>query len=120
MYNTNLFEEEEYQQCKRKMDERVFTRLMDICNTDIDDGIPLPLLNIIYVVEDMAHWGKFCARISSGFKGEYLSHPGYYGDLYLVLAYTIYGYGNWSNNDRIRKGLKPIRFKQLATKSEHE
>lgn len=32
-----------------------------------------------------------------------------YGELYRIIAFLLYGYGNWSNNDRRRKGLAPIR-----------
>ena len=78
------------------------------------EGIPFPLIGIIDVCEDKEHWGKFWTRITD-FKNDYLCHKGYYGDLIMVLAYTIFGYGNWSNNDRMRKGLKSIRFKQLKT-----
>ncbi|WP_262176692.1 hypothetical protein [Saccharococcus sp. Marseille-Q5394] len=112
MYNTDLFEEEEYILCKSKMEKQTFTILMDACDRNEGEGIPFPLIGIMDVCEDKAHYGKFWTRLSD-FKREYLSHNSYYGDLFKVLAYTIFGYGNWSNNDRLRKGLKPIRFKQL-------
>lgn len=32
---------------------------------------------------------------------------------YKNLAFTFYGYGLWSNNDRRRKGLAPMRWKQI-------
>lgn len=111
MYNTDLLEEEEYILCKSKMEKQTFTLFMDACDKCTGEGIPGPLLGVIDVCEDKEHWGKFWTRISD-FKRENLSHKGYYADLIMVLAYTIFGYGNWSNNDRIRKGLKPIRFKQ--------
>lgn len=113
MYNTNLFEkEEEYILCKSKMEKQTFTLFMDACNNYKSEGIPLPFLGIIDVCEDEAS-GKFWTRITD-FKSVYLSFTSTYGDLYMVLAFTIFGYGNWSNNDRIRKGLKTIRFKQFA------
>lgn len=41
-------------------------------------------------------------KVSSG-------HGGLYGEWYRCLAYLMYGYGNISNNDRRRSGLKPVR-----------
>lgn len=36
-------------------------------------------------------------------------HGGLYGEWYRCLAYLLYGYGNLTNNDRRRSGLKPVR-----------
>ena len=112
MYNTNLFEEEEYILCKSKIEKQTFTLLMDACNDYKSEGIPLPLIGIIDVCEDEAS-GKFWTRLTD-FKSDYISYNSTYGDLFMVLAFTIFGYGNWSNNDRIRKGLKPNRFRQCV------
>lgn len=112
MYNTNILDEEEYLLCKSKMEKQTFALFMDACNQYEGEGIPGPIIGITDVCEDKAHWGKFWTRISD-FKRESLSRTSYYGDLIMVLAFTIFGYGNWSNNDRVRKGLKPVRFKQF-------
>lgn len=40
-------------------------------------------------------------------------HSGLYGEWYRCLAYLLYGYGNISNNDRRRSGLKPARKYRL-------
>lgn len=111
MYNTHLFEEEEYIVCKSKMETQTFTLLMETCNNYKGEGIPFPLIGIVDVCENEES-GKFWARITD-FKSRYISYHSDYGNLYRVLAFTIFGYGNWSNNDRIRKGLRPIRFKQF-------
>lgn len=39
--------------------------------------------------------------------------PGNYAEWYRCLAYVLYGYGNWSNNDRRRSGLKPLRKRPM-------
>jgi len=36
-------------------------------------------------------------------------YKGIYGEWYRCLAYMKFGFGNLSNNDRARHGLKPIR-----------
>lgn len=37
------------------------------------------------------------------------SYEGMYSEWYRCIAYMRFGYGNLSNNDRARHGLKPIR-----------
>lgn len=37
------------------------------------------------------------------------SYKGIYSEWYRCLAYMQFGYGNLSNNDRTRHGLKPLR-----------
>lgn len=36
-----------------------------------------------------------------------------YAEAYKVLAFTLYGFGNWSNSDRRRHGLQPLRIKAI-------
>ena len=40
---------------------------------------------------------------------EYGSRKDNYAQWYKCLAFTLYGYGNWSNNERQRKGLPLVR-----------
>lgn len=39
----------------------------------------------------------------------YHSYNGESAEWYRCLAFTLYGYGNWSNNDRRMKGLGALR-----------
>jgi hypothetical protein len=39
--------------------------------------------------------------------------PGRYAEWYRCLSYVLYGYGNWSNNDRRRAGLPALRKSKM-------
>ncbi len=81
-------------------------------------GIPFPIMSISHVCENRHFIRKTETdkRLSSLYfnykerqaEGNDKSDKAY-GQLYRILAFMIFGYGNWSNNDRLRKGLAPIR-----------
>ncbi len=59
------------------------------------------------------NYARYGAKYIVGTSQNYVvlvaAYRGIYSEWYRCLAYMQYGYGNLSNNDRSRNGLKPIR-----------
>ncbi|OWR32311.1 hypothetical protein CDO73_01495 [Saccharibacillus sp. O23] len=56
---------------------------------------------------------------NTDYRGYYYGMKNEHGDFAEIIkeiAYRIYEKGNWSNNDRKRKGLKPINVKRKMEK----
>ena len=48
------------------------------------------------------------------FRETYFAYaPGRYAEWYRCFAYVLYGFGNWSNNDRRRAGLPALRKRSM-------
>lgn len=109
----NWLEKEEWEQCRKVMDQETFEDFQMLVKSEeiFSVGIPFPAIKIVDVCEDFKTYAKL---YKSDFRKIYeqYSHSDYYRELYRILAFTIYGYGNWSNNDRRHKGLPPVRFNQ--------
>lgn len=96
------------------MDEPTFELFTDWCRHYQEDTMPYPFAMLSWMLDDYGYWGK---QIGKENLYEYyydaLEFDELYALLYKIQAFTLYGYGNWSNNDRKRKGLQPVRFKQV-------
>lgn len=80
-----------------------------------EHGIPWPKVQIDMYDE---HPWSFVRKSHSKHGGYHAIYRAYteqaggyseYAEAYKILAFTIFGYGNWSNNDRRRQGLPAIR-----------
>jgi hypothetical protein len=97
---------------KSIMDEPTFKLFDEWCEKWDKDTIPMPLAELKWMLENYRFWSKHNSKINiyREYSRSVSRHP-LYAEMYQILAFTLYGYGNWSNNHRKRNGLQPIRFK---------
>lgn len=96
------------------MDKSTFMLFDEWCEKWNEDTFPLPLVELEWLLENYSFWGKRNSKTNMYRKYSIRidRHP-LYAELYKIIAFTLYGYGNWSNNHRKLKNLQPVRFKQL-------
>lgn len=111
MNQFNWLEPEEWDACRKHMDQETFEEFQMLVKSEepFSIGIPLPILTIVDVCEDFKKWGKESVRNFRTVSNSY-QNADCYKELYRILAFAIYGYGNWSNNDRRQKGLPAFKF----------
>jgi hypothetical protein len=111
MNQIEWLEPEEWEMCKVHMDQETFEefRMFVKVEEPFSVGLPYPIITIVDVCEDFQKWGRYSTEDFRDVYHKY-KNADCYKELYRLLAFTIYGYGNWSNNDRRHKGLHPIRF----------
>jgi hypothetical protein len=79
-----------------------------IKRSESDPGIPYPqLLLELNVLRGFLYTFLYQKDYRQLYR-DYAHNPAY-ADWYRIIAYTLYGYGNWSNNDRRRNGLPARR-----------
>lgn len=114
-----FFNQDEWDEIKNKADKETFSLLEKWVEDNKDyRGLPFPILTINAVVtrpyfirkEETDKrfsnlYDNYTLRQVEGSDKENRA----YGQLYRIIAFMIYGYGNWSNNARRAKGLAPIR-----------
>ena len=96
------------------MDEETYRMYLGVAhNSSGRPSIPLPLA----LAEAVGSGGyvvqKDCRELYLSYKLDadtrLKSVAEHYAECYKLLAFTCYGYGNWSNTDRRRKGLGMLR-----------
>lgn len=115
MNNMSWLEPEEWESCRKYMDYETFEEFQMFVKAEepFSVGVPLPIIEIVDVCESRQKWKEWnqINKINLREKSNSYKNHDYYKELYRFLAYTLYGYGNWSNNDRRQKGMKFIRFR---------
>ena len=107
-------EEEDMLLFKSKMDPRTYELFYELVTRDDEYGgmIPWPLIQIETVLtndgECLGEERMYGREVKSKYFG-YGGNRSLYAELYRVLGYVIYGYGNLSNNDRKRNGERTKR-----------
>lgn len=112
MNDINWLEAEEWELCRKHMSPETFKEFQMFVKAEepFAVGVPLPVIEIVEVCESQQKWKEW-NRMNLREKSNSYKDDDYYKQLYRFLAYTLYGYGYWSNNHRRQKGLSPIRFK---------
>jgi hypothetical protein len=96
------------------MDKPTFKLFEEWCEKWQEETLPLPLVELEWMLENYSFWSKRNSRINMyRAYSRSVSRHSLYAEMYQILAFTLYGYGNWSNNARKQRGLQLIRFKQL-------
>ena len=99
---------------KENLDARTYELFLDVSKEyDISSGIPFPFLLIEWACENKAYLGKRNGDLRTNYQAFMSKGTTGYANLYKVLAFAVFGYGCWSNNDRSRKGLSSIRLESL-------
>ncbi|BCO16286.1 hypothetical protein_gp233 [Bacillus phage vB_BceM_WH1] len=110
-----FFYEREWLRIKKNVDAETFALLEAWCEEHKDyKGLPFPIITLCSVGGNNT---KFVRKYNRHLYKSYYDCKQRatdkdrigYAELYRILAFAFYGYGNWSNSDRRRKGLAPIR-----------
>lgn len=111
MYEIDWLEPDEWEACRKRMDSETFEefRMYVKAEEPFSVGIPLPVIMIVDYCEKSRD--KFAYKQARK-EYEKLQDGDVHKELYRFLAYTIYGYGKWSNNDRRQKGISAIKMKR--------
>lgn len=74
-------------------------------------GIPWPLVKIMHYNDAWFFRKADLRKDYHAYMSQSKQHPSHaaYAQLYKILAFHIYGFGNWSNSDRRRNGKNAIR-----------
>lgn len=114
-----FFDQDEWDVVKKTADKETFALLEKWVEDNKDyRGLPFPIITITSMANHLHFIRKSETdkRFSSLYENYALrqvegndKENKAYGQLYRIIAFMIFGYGNWSNNDRRRKGLAPIR-----------
>lgn len=112
-YLGNL-EEDDMLLFKSKMDPKTYELFYELVTREDEYGgmIPWPLLQIEKVLTNDGERMDVDRMYGREVKSKYFGYGGnrsLYAELYRVLGYVIYGYGNLSNNDRKRNGERTKR-----------